>query len=99
MARTGSNIYFRRSTGKWEGRFVRGRRADGRLCYGYVSGETEEECTVKRDLAAMAYQKRQRKGQMGNRLLFSTVAEQWLDTEGRTKKDSTVCKSRLPSKY
>ena len=70
MARIGKNVYFRQSTGKWEGRFVKGRKSDGRLWYGYVSGTTEEECTAKRDIAAKAYESRRRQAGMGDRLLF-----------------------------
>ena len=33
MARKGNNIYLR-NTGKWEGRYIIGRGADGRLRYG-----------------------------------------------------------------
>lgn len=94
MARIGNNIYFRQSTGKWEGRFIRGRQANGRLSYGYVSGETEMECTIKRDLAAKAYEETRRQAQMGSKIIFSAIAAQWLDSESRTKKDSTICKYR-----
>lgn len=94
MARIGNNIYFRKSKGKWEGRFVRGRNADGKLCYGYVSGDTEAECTAKRDLAAKAFAEEQKQAGMNNRLLFAAVAAQWLASESRMKKDSTICKYR-----
>lgn len=94
MARIGKNIYFRQSTGKWEGRFVKGRKGNGRLWYGYVSGETETECAAKRDIAARAYEDGRRQAVMGDRLLFPAVALRWLNTESRTKKDTTVCKYR-----
>lgn len=94
MARIGNNIYFRQSTGKWEGRFVKGRKGNGKLWYGYVSGATRAECTVKRDIAAKAYENRRRQAGMGDRLLFSAVASRWLESEGRTKKDTTICKYR-----
>lgn len=94
MARIGKNIYFRQSTGKWEGRFVKGRKGNGRLWYGYVSGETETECTAKRDIAARAYEDGRRQAVMGDRLLFPAVALRWLNTESKTKKDTTVCKYR-----
>lgn len=94
MARIGKNVYFRRSTGKWEGRFVKGRKSSGRLWYGYVSGVTEAECTMKRDLAAKKFEDVQKQAGMGDRLLFSAVASRWLDSECRTKKDSTICKYR-----
>lgn len=94
MARIGKNIYFRQSTGKWEGRFVKGRKDSGRLRYGYVSGATETECTVKRDIAARAYEDEHRQAELGDRLLFPAVALRWLSAESRTKKDTTICKYR-----
>lgn len=92
MARIGKNVYFRCSTGKWEGRFVKGRKSNGRLWYGYVSGMTEAECTMKRDLAAKNFEEERKQAGMGDRLLFTAVASRWLASEGRTKKDSTICK-------
>lgn len=94
MGRIGNNVYFRQSTGKWEGRFIRGRKANGKISYGYVSGATEMECTVKRDLAAKKFEEKKKQAGMGDRLLFSAVAELWLDSESRSKKDSTICKYR-----
>lgn len=94
MARIGKNVYFRQSTGKWEGRFVKGRKSSGRLWYGYVSGETEAECTRKRELAAKSYEDERKQAGMGDKLLFAAVASRWLASEARTKKDSTVCRYR-----
>lgn len=94
MARTGKNVYFRQSTGKWEGRFVKGRKSNGRLWYGYVSGATEAECTSKREQAAKSYEDEQIQAGMGDRLLFVAVASRWLASVGRTRKESTVCRYR-----
>ena len=54
MARQGNNIYLR-NTGKWEGRYIKGRAENGRLRYGYVSGASYEEALKRRDEASMAY--------------------------------------------
>lgn len=35
----GENIYYRKD-GRWEGRYVIGRKSNGRLKYGYVYGKT-----------------------------------------------------------
>ena len=94
MARIGNNVYFRQSTGKWEGRFIKGRRPDGRLWYGYVSGRTEAECTLKRNQAAKIFEKERRYKSIGDRLIFSAVTARWLDSVSKTKKDSTICKYR-----
>lgn len=47
MARRGENIY-RRKDGRYEGRYVLGRRPDGRIRYGYVYGYQYQD--VKRTL-------------------------------------------------
>ena len=47
MARQGNNIYLR-NTGKWEGRYIKGRAENGRLRYGYVSGASYEEALKRR---------------------------------------------------
>lgn len=94
MSRTGSNVYFRPSTGKWEGRFIRGRRENGRLRYGYVSGATEAECLAKRNFAARAFEEEYRRIMAAGKRTFAAVAAQWIDSKAKTKKDSTICKYR-----
>lgn len=42
MARRGENIR-KRSDGRWEGRYIKGRSADGKPCWGYVYGATYAE--------------------------------------------------------
>lgn len=42
MARRGENIR-KRSDGRWEGRYIKGRSADGKPCWGYVYGTTYAE--------------------------------------------------------
>ena len=94
MARKGNNIYLR-NTGKWEGRYVRGRMEDGRIRYGYVSGETYEEALRKRDEAADAYRgsaKEKETAMAGKRLLFSTAAGQWLEERRPFLKASSAIK-------
>ena len=46
MARLGENIYFRKDL-RWEGRYQKGRKADGKIKYGYVYGKTYEEVKEK----------------------------------------------------
>ena len=46
LANTGDNIY-RRKDKRWEGRFISGRRADGRAKYTYVYGKTRTETKEK----------------------------------------------------
>lgn len=42
MARRGENIR-KRSDGRWEGRYIKGRSADGKPRWGYVYGATYTE--------------------------------------------------------
>jgi len=46
MARRGENIYKRKDK-RWEGRYIRGRRPDGRIIYGYVYGKTYSEVRTR----------------------------------------------------
>lgn len=47
MARKGENIYLRKD-GRWEGRYIKGRRADGKAVFGSIYGK--QYCEVKRQL-------------------------------------------------
>lgn len=94
MARKGNNIYLR-NTGKWEGRYVRERMADGRIRYGYVSGDTYEETLKKREEAASAYAKGIKDKEIvmpGNQLLFSILSEEWLEERKAFLKESSIIK-------
>ena len=46
MSKRGENIY-KRKDGRWEGRFPRGRKIDGKLKYGYIYGSTYQEVRQK----------------------------------------------------
>ncbi len=46
MARTGENIYHRKDL-RWEGRYKKGRKADGTIRYGYVYGKSYLEVKEK----------------------------------------------------
>lgn len=46
MCRRGENIYLRKDE-RWEGRYHEGRKANGRIKYGYVYGKTLEEVQAK----------------------------------------------------
>lgn len=94
MARKGNNIYLR-NTGKWEGRYIKGRAADGRLRYGYVSGETYEETQKRRDEAARSYEEgRKQTALPDGQDLFSTVSTEWLKVREPFLKESSIAKYR-----
>lgn len=46
MSKVGENIY-RRKDGRWEGRFISGRKPDGRAKYTYAYGRTRREAKEK----------------------------------------------------
>ena len=46
MPRKGENIY-KRKDGRWEGRYIKGRKTDGRAAYGYVYAKTYREVKEK----------------------------------------------------
>ena len=50
MAKRGENIY-RRADGRWEGRYIKGRRPDGKPAYGYVYAGKYGDCKEKLDRA------------------------------------------------
>ena len=94
MARKGNNIYLR-NTGKWEGRYIKGRGADGRLRYGYVSGATYEEALKRRDAAAVSYEESRKNPFLREGgLLFSTVSREWLKEREPFLKESSMAKYR-----
>lgn len=74
MARRGENIR-KRSDGRWEGRYIKGRSADGKPCWGYVYGATYTEV---REISA------RKKAEYGiynlnsTDITFSEISEQWL---------------------
>ena len=46
MAKRGINIY-KRKDGRWEGRYIQGRKISGDAKYGYVYGHSYSECREK----------------------------------------------------
>ena len=85
MARRGENIR-KRSDGRWEGRYIKGRSADGKPCWGYVYGATYTEV---REISA------RKKAEYGiynlnsTDITFSEISEQWLYSVRHGVKEST----------
>lgn len=91
MPKTGKNIY-RRKDGRWEGRYAKHRKPDGKITYGSVYGRT---CTeVKQRLATITTAESQEKPNASATdkpiLTFADVASQWL---------SVICLKVKPSTY
>lgn len=74
MARRGENIH-KRKDGRWEGRYIKARTPDRRICWGYIYGTTYAE--VKQRLI-------HKKSEYGGfqlidaHLTFTELAEAWL---------------------
>ena len=88
MARRGENIY-KRKDGRYEGRYVIGRTAQGRTKFGYVYGRQYH--TVRRILLEKkAAQQRATAETGGSSMRLSAWMEQWLEWEqrGRVRESS-----------
>ncbi|EOL49883.1 tyrosine-type recombinase/integrase [Enterococcus caccae] len=88
MVRKGENIY-KRKDGRWEGRYIKGRKSDGSAIYGYVYNKTYMD--LKERLLTM-------KALYSHNYIFKTVAYQgtlndwvtcWLTEMQRQLKPST----------
>ncbi|MFR3684829.1 MAG: tyrosine-type recombinase/integrase [Enterococcus sp.] len=85
--RKGENIYLRKD-GRWEGRYPKGRRADGRIKYGYVYGKTYTEVKQKIFPLRVHYSTLQQTHGVSNEL-FEEWAIQWLGEIQREVRPST----------
>lgn len=89
MPRKGENIY-KRKDGRWEGRYIRGHRADRKTVYGYVYGHTYKEVKEKLGSAATAAPGplvRKRRAPT-----FAALSQQWLLSQKPRVKESTYNK-------
>ena len=85
MARRGENIR-KRSDGRWEGRYIKGRSADGKPCWGYVYGATYaevKELSVRKKAEYGIY------NLSSTNITFSEISEQWLYSVRQSVKEST----------
>lgn len=93
MARQGENIY-QRKNGRWEGKYIK-ERVDGRIKYGYVSGNSYEDVLLKKRKAVKAVEDSMKKKSIGaDPLLFSNVADEWMRENEHLLKQSTICRYR-----
>lgn len=85
MAKRGENIH-KRKDGRWEGRYIKARTPDGKICWGYLYGHSYAD--VKQALI-------QKKAETGfyhltkTDLTFSELAESWLFSVKTGVKEST----------
>ena len=53
MARKGENIR-KRKDGRWEARYMKGRKPDGKICYGYLYAPTYRVVSEKKRLMVVS---------------------------------------------
>ncbi len=85
MARRGENIR-KRSDGRWEGRYIKGRSTDGKPLWGYVYGATYtevREISVRKKAEYGIY------NLSNTEITFSAISEQWLYSVRQSVKEST----------
>lgn len=85
MARRGENIR-KRSDGRWEGRYIKGRSAEGKPCWGYVYGASYaevKELSVRKKAEYGIY------NLSSTNITFSEISEQWLYSVRQSVKEST----------
>lgn len=83
MARRGENIY-KRKDGRWEGRYIKGRKSNGKIIYGYVYHQ--KYFAVKKQLiqckALHQHEKRVTQDYTGT---VGSWIEIWLNTEAKNR--------------
>lgn len=89
MPRKGENIY-KRKDGRWEGRYIKGHKLDGKAAYGYVYGHTYKETKEKLNLAIS--DKTNKNIQPKDSAIFSDIAQRWLSSQKNRVKESTFNK-------
>ncbi len=87
MARKGENI-FHRKDGRWEARYVKGYKLDGKCQYGYLYGKTYQEVKTKR-IQYLLNADIQKKKKSKVNVLFRDKAELWLNKQKFSVKLST----------
>ncbi|MBO0452075.1 tyrosine-type recombinase/integrase [Candidatus Enterococcus murrayae] len=86
--RKGENIYLRKD-GRWEGRFPKGRKVNGRIKYGYVYGKSYSEVKKRLYPLRIHYQSLQQiQGTSAER--FEEWAGEWLNEVQEEVKPSTL---------
>lgn len=86
--RKGENIYLRKD-GRWEGRYPKGRKINGRIKYGYVYGKSYTEVKQKLYPLRIRYQSLQQI-QGVSAETFEEWASAWLDEVREEVKPSTL---------
>ena len=90
MAKRGENIH-KRKDGRWEGRYIKARTPDGKVCWGYLYGHSYadvKQTLIQRKAEAGVYQLTRID------LTFSELAESWLFSVKTSVKESSYAHYR-----
>ncbi|MDO4324725.1 MAG: site-specific integrase [bacterium] len=92
MPKKGENIY-KRKDGRWEGRYIKGRKPDGKAIYGYVYAKTYRDVkeALKKAHSITLVTKYTTENQYHDSLL-KDIAEDWLKATIPQIKESTAVK-------
>lgn len=95
MPRKGENIY-KRKDGRWEGRYIKARKIDGKALYGYVYGrtyrETKEKLSIKLYQISTGRENAQIHPKVKIKTTFKNISEKWLDLKRPQIKTSSLVK-------
>jgi integrase len=86
VPKTGSNIY-KRKDGRWEGRYIKGRKENGRINYGYIYAKTCSE--LKQKLRIIPSVSKPQIPESAKSITFAGVVKQWLSKVSLKVKPST----------
>lgn len=84
MSRRGENIY-KRKDGRWEGRYSKGRRENGKIHYGYIYGRSYKETKKRLIQLKFEFQQVETRGAL-QKIYIENIAIKWLQqTKERVK--------------
>lgn len=85
MSKRGENIR-KRKDGRWEARYEKGRRQDGRIQYGYLYAKTYEEVKKKKNLVLQQFNSR---SPVYNQTTMAFLCREWKQSTRYTVKESS----------
>ena len=90
MARRGENIY-KRKDGRYEARYIVGRKENGKACYKSVYARTYNKVRKKK-YEGMRTLEGVRAAEKPARVTLQAVSDEWIRDESRNWKESTLCR-------
>lgn len=88
MSRRGENIY-KRKDGRWEGRYSKGRKTNGKIHYGYTYGSSYKETKQKLIQLKFEFQQYQTQEDLQT-ICIETIAVKWLQQMKERVKPATL---------